>query len=104
MLKMYLNTIDSVVWSFPPIGFDSAELVVPQIITRSHINYPVIFNGDLVAARETGHQYNDQYLKIMWFYTRDITVDMFSRAIQATIDFYYSAWVKAGKPDFLQFK
>jgi hypothetical protein len=66
-------------------------------LTETNSLSPIIFNADLNALKYA-EDYNDEYYKLLWFKTKDITMLQMNKAAETLSSFVYSAWVEAGKP------
>lgn len=76
---------------------------ITGFITETHFLHPVLYQADLYATKEAGAASGDEYLRILWFYTRSTTVRLFNEAVKNLGDLYYSAFLEAGSPAFSSF-
>jgi len=86
--------------SLQPI--DDLNTWIFSIIHESNCLQQVLFSADKISLANSGNSYNDNYYRLMWFYTKFVTIDQFTKASNRLAQVYYKAWAEAGKPKFVE--
>jgi len=69
-----------------------------DFLTASNFYSPVIFNADRTAFAQSDSHGSDNYYRLMWFRTKNVTITQLSDAAGSLASLIYSAWVDADKP------
>jgi hypothetical protein len=102
MVDTNLSTIAS---NILPVGLQPIKDLrswLFAIVHESNCLQPVLFAADKLSYAESGNQYNNNYYRLLWFYTKFVTIDQFTKASNRLAQVYYFAWVEAGKPKFTE--
>lgn len=103
MVEKYFSFISSSVIAGQIVPMNDCLSFSSKFIESTHFLYPVIFEADKIAYNESGKEYNETYYKILWFYTKNITIMLLNNAVSSLASLYLSAWQEAGKPDISKF-
>lgn len=69
-----------------------------DVIRESNTYQTVLMSADKLSSDKTKGVFNQEYYKLMWFYTEFVTMDRLDKAASRLANIYYLAWEKAGKP------
>lgn len=100
----YIENIDKATWD---IIFDTHSLVNPLLNTDKQLRTTMPENkifvvdslGNLVKNKYNGTIYSNDYALKLHTALNGMVENQMKKAISATSNFWYTAWVNAGKPD-----
>jgi hypothetical protein len=67
-------------------------------LSASNFCSPIILEADKIAHKQTVSHGSSDYYKLMWFRTKQITIEQISNATGVLASLIYTAWIDAGKP------
>jgi hypothetical protein len=104
MIDMFSGEMDNIIDPFSVKRIDKPLEYIFTYIFNSNSVAPVLFDADNFAFKESGSRENESYYNILWFRTKYVTKIQFNMAAQDLASLIYTAWIKAGKPSFKNFK
>lgn len=105
MFNKYINIVDSEISPKFARKIDDVKSFIFNYIYASSVYASVVFEADSIAKKiyasrdqNSSNIYDDLYYEILWFRTKDLTIQRAERAAEAIASLYYTAWIEAGKP------
>jgi hypothetical protein len=71
-------------------------------ITTTNSYSPIIFYADKMAFEQTKSHSGDEYKRMMWFRTKNLTNEQVSNASIVLASLIFTAWIDAGKPNLAE--
>lgn len=104
MVNRYIDQIVNAV-SISEVKYISKPLnYIFEFLAGSNFYSPVIFSADRTALAQAGSHGSSEYYRLLWFRTKQVTIDQLSNAAGVLASLIYSAWTDAGKPIFTELK
>jgi len=104
MIDKFSGEMDSIIEPFNVRYINEPLDYVFNYISNSNSVASVLFNADNFAFKECSSRESDEYYNLLWFRTKYVTKIQFTTAAQDLASLIYTAWIKAGKPSFNNFK
>ncbi|MCX7798445.1 MAG: hypothetical protein N2249_07460 [Melioribacter sp.] len=98
MINKYLNDIDKELQNFTPVYITNITGSIFNYIYESNFEVDIILNSDKIALKYGDNKYDVDYYRILWFRTKNLTIEKFEQAAFIISSLIYTAWIDAGKP------
>jgi hypothetical protein len=100
----YIDNVDKTTWD---IIFDTHSLVEPLLAADKQLRtslpenkiYEVDAAGNIIKNKYNSNLYANEYANKLHIALNGMVENQMKKAITATANFWYTAWVNAGKPD-----
>lgn len=98
MVDRHLNDIEKNLKIISPVYVTDITDFVFNYIYESNFEVDILLSADKHASKISNGKYDDDYYRILWFRTKNLTIDKFEQAAFSLASLIYSAWIEANKP------
>lgn len=98
MIDKHLDEIDKQLKIISPVYVSNITEFVFNYIFESNFEVDILLTADKIATKFSNGKFDDGYYKLLWFRTKNLTIDKFEQASFSLASLIYSAWIDAGKP------
>lgn len=98
MLNANMKELESKYEARRPVYVGNIRGYIFDYITESNDYINLVLSADKFCSEKTKDNFNEEYLRLLWFKTKYMTLTEINSAAWSLSSLIYTAWLDAGKP------